>query len=936
MLSDSQEKEKLILEDKENKEDSLEQCQGPCKKYVCTEIPYESALNPTQLNKYYKYQDKSFCSYLTTPLQLLIYSIIIAILVAGGIYFNLGRNEGYIAYKALLEKNISYIENHRFPNENETLKLFTYLNRNKSEDDLCPYLLYSLGKCFISKYRTYCNNERYKEKKCNYMDREYYLGYNFICNENNFKKGLCSEIQYNDYLFMKEPYETKISYKANNVEINLTQTSYLEKLWCITGNYDYKIYLYFSVIIVIFILFLIYNLIMVKKNLEPGLNYYIIIIFYMIYYVVFIIYLFIFVLAFLFSVIVTFYQIKPANYDSKTFDDPFFKKNATIFFPEQELWRDERIKSIIFCGITLVLFIMMIFLINTKKIIYNYLSFKFDGKNINKNILRKSSIKVGNNRYEFILAQNKDIYLRNNRKKTKINFKEVIFENNTYYLNCRNECLKDQLSWSDLIFPQSNIFFGGVSRSLLIIVFILYIFIEGSFLIQDEISIDYYYHLINLGYKPKYYSLVQKSYDINDKFLNFIFYLSIILGILFLLLLCIRSIFGGFSNNVLLLSKIIFSIFLSLMIFALILIDIVICTFNIFAFISFKYDDIIIFTSKTYILKYLLYMHIYLLLLIIFIFLFITWIRLISSLIKIYSEKLKLTKLKNTSNNIFYFVSLDSKSYILEAVESINLPKNLFYKKKLNKNSTNLDTQNLGQELNIITCLEKNNEDVCDEKHKKEIQKYNYQDFSTIKNLIINIIVSLVILVLTIASYKISFQNNKYYKKISDYIAKSDKIYNKLIDNLNINKLNLNSILPLFTQFWHRVGVLEKYILISLVICSALYLLFQIISIIFYKICIPKYSYKNGKSLLYYSLIIINSIFFIWFLIYLPLLFYQPFYTFFVTIREPKMEIMNNITLIENNPITKDLMDDWKDNKAIHYFNYYSFWYNIKRYIFNY
>ena len=57
MLSDSQEKEKLILEDKENKEDSLEQCQGPCKKYVCTEIPYESTLNPNQLNKYYKYQD---------------------------------------------------------------------------------------------------------------------------------------------------------------------------------------------------------------------------------------------------------------------------------------------------------------------------------------------------------------------------------------------------------------------------------------------------------------------------------------------------------------------------------------------------------------------------------------------------------------------------------------------------------------------------------------------------------------------------------------------------------------------------------------------------------------------------------------------------------------------------------------------------------------
>ena len=169
MISDSTEKEELILENKESEEDSLKQYQDCYRKYVCSEISYETTLSPTQLKEYKKYQENSCCSCFKTPLPLLIYSIIVAILVAGGIYFNLGRNEGYIAYKALLEKNISYIENHKFPNENETLKLFTYLNRNKSEDDLCPYLLYSLGKCFISKYRTYCNNERYKEKKCNYM-----------------------------------------------------------------------------------------------------------------------------------------------------------------------------------------------------------------------------------------------------------------------------------------------------------------------------------------------------------------------------------------------------------------------------------------------------------------------------------------------------------------------------------------------------------------------------------------------------------------------------------------------------------------------------------------------------------------------------------------------------------------------------------------------
>jgi len=72
--------------------------------------------------------------------------------------------------------------------------------------------------------------------------------------------------------------------------------------------------------------------------------------------------------------------------------------------------------------------------------------------------------------------------------------------------------------------------------------------IVGSYLKQNEItkSMDYYYQLINLGYKPKYHALVQKSYNLSDKFFNFTLYISIALGILCFLLLYIKVIFGGF------------------------------------------------------------------------------------------------------------------------------------------------------------------------------------------------------------------------------------------------------------------------------------------------------------------------------------------------------------------------------------------------------
>ena len=189
------------------------------------------------------------------------------------------------------------------------------------------------------------------------MDWQYYLGYNFICNEDNYKNGLCDEIQYNDYLYTLNPYKKKIKiFVSNKAEISLTSFT-LEKMWCNIGNYDFKIYLSFLIFLGIFILLLIFNTIMIKRNLQPGISYYIIITLYMFYYVIFKVYIILFLLLFLYSIIVTEFQIDTYS-------------RTIIIYPTLTTWMDKRINALIFCGITLILFIMTIFLSNLKRITY--------------------------------------------------------------------------------------------------------------------------------------------------------------------------------------------------------------------------------------------------------------------------------------------------------------------------------------------------------------------------------------------------------------------------------------------------------------------------------------------------------------------------------------------------------------------------------------
>ena len=68
--------------------------------------------------------------------QIMIYSIIILAFTCAGFYFTISENEGYKAFKEVLERNISLI-NVDLPHEYETVKLLSYLNRPQEEGVFC-------------------------------------------------------------------------------------------------------------------------------------------------------------------------------------------------------------------------------------------------------------------------------------------------------------------------------------------------------------------------------------------------------------------------------------------------------------------------------------------------------------------------------------------------------------------------------------------------------------------------------------------------------------------------------------------------------------------------------------------------------------------------------------------------------------------------------
>ena len=131
---------------------------------ICSEIRFEDTIPELLMKQYKKFKSSSCC---IRPLSLLIYSIIILIIACAGFYFAISENKGYKAYKGVLERNMSLIDN-TFPHEHETIKFVKYLTTPRENDiTSCSYILYSLDLCTEDKYRRFCTYSRYYEQKCN-------------------------------------------------------------------------------------------------------------------------------------------------------------------------------------------------------------------------------------------------------------------------------------------------------------------------------------------------------------------------------------------------------------------------------------------------------------------------------------------------------------------------------------------------------------------------------------------------------------------------------------------------------------------------------------------------------------------------------------------------------------------------------------------------
>ena len=351
-----------------------------------------------------------------------------------------------------------------------------------------------------------------------------------------------------DYLEsnLETPFEKKIFYGKN--EISVTIHSFTsEKLWCEISNYDLPLYISFLVILIFFILALILDL-ATKKN-TPTVPYYIVVSYYIFFFFITYVYMILFFVLTVCSILVSL-KIKSTENNS----DPFFDKTAEIYFEEEKLWKDKRINALIFAGITFLLTMFAIFLGNNSKMINNYLSFKFGENENNEEFKRKASIKVGDKIYNFEIKTNKALYLKESTSDNKFVFKEVLFENVTYYLKFVNLGLKDQLGWTEFKYPKVD-----KILSLLIYILILmainilhFVALDKFSLIKDNIGYKYFLHLIDLGYRPSYYKIIQKVGDLNNIIFYFFIYGYLIVGILLLASIIKRSFLGGFANIVLL------------------------------------------------------------------------------------------------------------------------------------------------------------------------------------------------------------------------------------------------------------------------------------------------------------------------------------------------------------------------------------------------
>ena len=696
---------------------------------ICDEINFVNFLDEKDVKNYERFKNPK-CN--KTPKSLLIFSIIIVILTCAGLYFSISRNEGYKQYKQLLEKNLTLVKV-ELPSEYENKKLVAYLTRDKFEsndDNSCSYIEYSISLCKKENYTRFCNEKRYSEKKCNYMDHQYFLNEPFICTLENYNDEKCSEIQYLDQLEKEKSIneDYKIKYDSSSINFNIKEYYYIEKIWCKIGNYDIPILLSFLIIMVLFIILLIVDLCIDKANLIIGIQYYILLVFYMIYHFIFIIYYILLLALFALSTIVSFYAPNISDVSSKFIDPFFFPQNEDITNSVTTFWKDKRIYAFIYCGINLILFIFVTILSNYYMLLFKYLSFDFE-KDSNSAIFRKASIKIGKNNYVFDIFQNKNIYLKDRRENEKFYFKEIMYDNNIIYLKFNNTGIKDQLSWIEYNYPIANYGFMKlfICLELLVLSYIISIIILPKFHIKDDIFYKYFLHLYELGYKPYLYDNLQKLGELQISFYYLIKYIFLVIGILILFSLFKWTFYGGFSNIIQIWIAFFISIFINLINLAFAILSFLLLAYSIInritleRKINFNYD--LMFS------KFMASIILYFTLSLSTAILFAISLRFSIFLNSVRKETKKLENDELGSENVFKVRTLNNENFIFQAINSDKISKHLFYIKKRDENPIiNNHTQIIDQSSNLF--YEQSQEQLLDKKMQLELKnfKINYKN----------------------------------------------------------------------------------------------------------------------------------------------------------------------------------------------------------------
>ena len=578
--------------------------------------------------------------------------------------------------------------------------------------------------------------------------------------------------------------------------------------------------------------------------------------------------------------------------------------------PIIEDWKDNYFRHI-FLGFNFLLIIFLIIISILRKIIYDILSFGYDINNDSndKNILLKTWIKVGENNYHIEVFPNDIIILNVYNSEENYEFKKIRYEGNIYYLKMNNKGLKDQMAWTEFKYPFINELFINLLNILKIIFSIeFFAFILTKLQINDEITYKYLVHLIELGHRPIYYINIFLHFgDLHKIISNIIIYFYLVIGILISLSIAKRALYGGFRHKSLVYGSFIFSfIFCIVNLFMMIIcLSIFICTILVIVCSVVLYIDFM--DDQIYGIKIIISFFIYLILFILIIIVFIKSIRTSKYLYHIFEENclLHLNQTRFEQKFIINNITTNNDTNIALEINN-NFPEKIFY--NLSAVTKTLEDYS---EAKFYTQLSKE-----DYLNKSQKIKYAFYKIRTlyekgIKGIIFYfIIIGGITFIFIILVFSTLIKDDKYYKAYKDYLKGID--YN--LDSFSSAALPKNCRTPYFTLFWISIDKFEIKVLASYIVFLGLYLAVEILSYLILKNIIKIFDIRKG--IFYNIIIIINYLFYIIFMIYVPLFLYLFIYSVVVTSTSP-IQVKSWYKYDTFNDWAKKVEKDWNEKKNL-------------------